>query len=79
MKSFGDKDRQYDPTDTDAVKKIKKYITKKIKEGWTLYGGKAGQKDLDKIANVDDIDNVDLDRFLMTPGEKMLTTPIAGG
>ncbi len=55
-KGFGDKDRKYDPTDPDAVKKIKSYITKKLKEGWILYGGKAGQKDLDKIANVNDID-----------------------
>ena len=78
-KGFGDKDRKYDPTDPDAVKKIKSYITKKLKEGWILYGGKAGQKDLDKIANVKDIDKVDLDRFMMVPGQKLLSAPIIGG
>jgi len=78
-KGFGDKDRKYDPTDTSAVKKIKSYITKKLKEGWVLYGGKAGQKDLDKIANVNDIDKVDFDRFLLTPGQKLLAAPIIGG
>lgn len=78
-KGFGDKDRKYDPTDPDAVKKIKSYITKKLKEGWILYGGKAGQKDLDKIANVDDIDKVNLDRFMMAPGQKLLAAPIIGG
>ncbi len=78
-KGFGDKDRKYDPTDPDAVKKIKSYITKKLKEGWVLYGGKAGQKDLDKIANVNDIDNVDLDRFMLSQGQKLLAAPIIGG
>ncbi len=78
-KGFGDKDRKYDPTNSNEVKKIKTYIKKKIKEGWILYGGKAGQKDLNKIANVNDIDKVDLDRFLLTPGQKLLTAPIIGG
>jgi len=78
-KGFGDKDRKYDPTDVSAVKKIKSYITKKLKEGWVLYGGKAGQKDLDKIANVNDIDKIDFDRFLLTPGQKLLAAPIIGG
>jgi len=78
-KGFGDKDRKYDPTDSSAVKKIKSYITKKLKEGWVLYGGKAGQKELDKIANIDDIDKIDFDRFLLTPGEKLLAAPIIGG
>lgn len=78
-KGFGDKDRKYDPTNPDEVKKIKSYITKKLKEGWILYGGKAGQKDLDKIANVNDIDNVDLDRFMMAPGQKLLAAPVIGG
>jgi len=78
-KGFGDKDRKYDPTDPDAVKKIKSYITKKLKEGWILYGGKAGQKDLDKIANVNDIDKVDLDRFILTQGQKLLAAPLIGG
>jgi len=78
-KGFGDKDRKYDPTDSSEVKKIKSYITKKLKEGWVLYGGKAGQKDLDKIANVNDIDKVDFDRFLLTPGQKLLAAPIIGG
>jgi len=78
-KGFGDKDRKYDPTDPDAVKKIKSYITKRLKEGWILYGGKAGQKDLDKIANVNDIDDEDLDRFMLTQGQKLLAAPIIGG
>jgi len=78
-KGFGDKDRKYDPTDAIAVKKIKSYITKRIKEGWILYGGKAGQKDLDKIANVNDIDNVNLDRFILTQGQKLLAAPVIGG
>ena len=78
-KGFGDKDRKYDPTDPDAVKKIKSYITKKLKEGWILYGGKAGQKTLDKIANVKDIDKVDLDRFMLSQGEKLLAAPVIGG
>lgn len=78
-KGFGDKDRKYDPTDPVAVKKIKSYITKKLKEGWILYGGKAGQKTLDKIANVKDIDKVDLDRFMLTQGEKLLAAPVIGG
>jgi hypothetical protein len=78
-KGFGDKDRKYDPTDPDAVKKIKAYITKRIKEGWILYGGIAGQKTLEKIANVDDIDKVDLDRFMLTQGQKLLAAPIIGG
>ena len=78
-KEFGDKDRKYDPTDPNAVKKIKTYIKKRIKEGWILYGGKAGQKTLDKIANVNDIDRVDLDRFMLTPGQKLLAAPIIGG
>ena len=78
-KQFGDKDRMYDPTNNGEVKKIKAYITKKIKEGWVLYGGKAGQKELDKIANALDIDNVNLDRFLLVQGEKLLTAPIIGG
>jgi len=78
-KGFGDKDKKYDPTNPDAVKKIKAYIKKRIKEGWILYGGISGQKTLDKIANVDDIDNVDLDRFLLTQGQKLLAAPIIGG
>lgn len=78
-KGFGDKDRKYDPTDPVAVKKIKSYITKKLKEGWILYGGKAGQKTLDKIANVKDIDKVDLDRFMLSQGEKLLAAPVIGG
>lgn len=78
-KGFGDKDRKYDPTNLNEVKKIKSYIKKRIKEGWILYGGKAGQKDLDKIANVNDIDKADFDRFLMAPGEKLLAAPIIGG
>jgi len=78
-KGFGDKDRKYDPTDASAVRKTKSYITKKLKEGWVLYGGKAGQKDLDKIANVNDIDKVDFDRFLLTPGQKLLAAPVIGG
>lgn len=78
-KGFGDKDKKYDPTDSNAVKKIKTYLRKRIKEGWILYGGKAGQKTLDKIANVDDIDNVDLDRFLLTQGQKLLAAPVIGG
>ena len=78
-KEFGDKDRKYDPTNPDEVKKIKAYIKKRIKEGWILYGGKAGQKDLDKIANVNDIDKIDFNRFLMAPGQKLLAAPIIGG
>lgn len=78
-KGFGDKDRKYDPTNPDEVKKIKAYIKKRLKEGWILYGGKAGQKDLDKIANVNDIDKVDLDRFILTQGQKLLAAPIIGG
>lgn len=78
-KGFGDKDRKYDPTNSGEVKKIKSYITKKLKEGWILYGGKAGQKTLDKIANVNDIDKVDLDRFILTQGQKLLAAPLIGG
>ncbi len=78
-KGFGDKDRKYDPTNSDEVKKIKSYITKKLKEGWILYGGKAGQKTLDKIANVNDIDKIDLDRFILTQGQKLLAAPLIGG
>ncbi len=78
-KGFGDKDRKYDPTNSGEVKKIKSYITKKLKEGWILYGGKAGQKTLDKIANVNDIDKIDLDRFILTPGQKLLAAPMIGG
>lgn len=78
-KGFGDKDCKYDPTDAKAVKKIKSYITKRLKEGWILYGGTAGQKDLDKIANVNDIDKVDFDRFLLAPGQKLLAAPVIGG
>ena len=78
-KEWGDKDRKYDPTDTNAVKKIKAYITRRVKEGWILYGGKAGQKVLDKIANVNDIDRVDLDRFMLSKGPKLLAAPIIGG
>jgi len=78
-KEWGDKDRKYDPTNPDEIKKIKAYIKKRIKDGWILYGGKAGQKDLDKIANIDDIDKVDFDRFLLTQGQKLLAAPIIGG
>lgn len=78
-KGFGDKDRKYDPTNSGEVKKIKSYITKKLKEGWILYGGKAGQKTLDKIANVNDIDKVDLNRFILTQGQKLLAAPVIGG
>ena len=78
-KGFGDKDRKYDPTNSGEVKKIKSYITKRLKEGWVLYGGTAGQKTLDKIANVKDIDRVDLDRFMLTQGEKLLAAPVIGG
>ncbi len=78
-KGFGDKDRKYDPTNSGEVKKIKSYITKKLKEGWMLYGGKAGQKTLDKIANVNDIDKVDLNRFILTQGQKLLAAPMIGG
>ena len=78
-KGFGDKDRKYDPTNSGEVKKIKSYITKKLKEGWILYGGKAGQKTLDKIANVNDIDKVDLNRFILTQGQKLLAAPLIGG
>ena len=47
-KGFGDKDRKYDPTDSKAVKKIKAYITKRIKKKDILYSGKIGQNDLNK-------------------------------
>lgn len=40
----GHKDMKYNPKDKAEVKKMKQYIKQKLKEGWVLYGMKAGEK-----------------------------------
>jgi len=79
----GHKDMKYDPTDTNDVKRIKDYIEKKIKEGWVLYGMKAGEKTMEKLANARDVDKFDLDRFILSGRDrveqKLLAQPVTGG
>ncbi len=79
----GHKDMPYDPTDKKAVKKIKAFITKKLKEGWILYGMKAGEKYQTKIADANQIDDKNLDRFILAGHEKvtkkLLAQPVTGG
>ena len=79
FKVSGDKDKKYNPNDPSAVKKIKTYIENKLKLGYILYGAKAGSTNYVKIVNSDDIDKVDLDRFLLTPTKKLLVAPLSGG
>ena len=79
----GHKERKYDPNNKEEVRKIKAFIKKKIDEGWTLYGMKAGEKIMDKINDFNGIDDDKLDRFILAGHEKvtkkMLATPNAGG
>ena len=58
----GHKDRKYNPNNKDEVRKIKAFIMKKVKEGWHLYGMKAGEK-LQYQIKPDDIDDPKLDRL----------------
>jgi len=79
----GHKDRFYNPNNQDEVRKIKLFLKKKISEGWVLYGMKAGEKKLTKIADMKQIDDDELDRFILAGHDKvekkMLAHPIAGG
>jgi len=79
----GHTDRKYDPTNKNEVRKIKDFIKKKLAEGWTLYGMKAGDKMQEKIMDVDKIDDNKLDRFILAGHEKvskkLLAPPITGG
>jgi len=79
----GHKDRFYDPTKKSEVSKIKAFIKKKLAEGWILYGMKAGEKDMTKIADVSKIDDKNLDRFILAGhdqvSKKLLAQPITGG
>jgi len=80
--AHGHQDRKYNPKIPKEVAEIKKYIKEKIKEGWHLYGMKAGEKDMKQI-HVDKIDDKDLDRFILAGQDavkqKMLAAPIKGG
>lgn len=80
----GHKDMRYNPNNKEEVKKIRDFILKKIKDGWKLYGMKAGEKtmtDMTKFPNK--IEDKDLDRFILAGKEqvvkKMLAMPNAGG
>lgn len=79
----GHKDMKYDPTNKQEVKKMKQYIKQKLKEGWVLYGMKAGEKTMEKLANARDIDKVNLDRFILSGKDKiekkLLAQPVTGG
>jgi len=79
----GHTDRKYDPTNKNDVRKIKAFIKKKLEDGWTLYGMKAGEKMQEKIMDVDKIDDKKLDRFILAGHErvskKLLAPPITGG
>jgi len=79
----GHTDRKYDPTNKNDVRKIKAFIKKKLEEGWTLYGMKAGEKMQEKIMDVAKIDDKKLDRFILAGHErvskKLLAPPITGG
>jgi hypothetical protein len=79
----GHKDMEYDPTNKAEIKKMKDYIKQKLKEGWVLYGMKAGEKNMEKLANARDIDKVDLDRFILSGKDKiekkLLAQPVTGG
>jgi hypothetical protein len=79
----GHKDMRYDPKNKAEVKKIKEYIKKKLAEGWVLYGMKAGDSMMEKLANARDIDKIDLDRFILSGKDKiekkLLAQPNTGG
>jgi len=81
--AHGHQDRFYNPKNKNEVRKIKDFIKKKLAEGWILYGIKAGDKIMKKIANVKGIDDVELNRFILAGHEqvqrKMLAAPISGG
>ena len=79
---YGHKDKFFNPNDKDEVRKMKQFIMKKMKEGWHLYGMKAGDKDMDDI-KIKDLDDPKLDRFILAGKEdvtrKLLAQPNVGG
>ena len=80
----GDKTRFYNPNDKNAVRKIKAFLNKKVKEGWHLYAQTAGEKDMKEITEFPNkIDDKKLDRFILAGHEKvsrkMAAQPITGG
>lgn len=75
----GHDEEKYDPNDPKEVRRIKKLIQEKLDQGWLLFGAKAGEKDMTNI-KIKDIEDPELDRFIMTPMEKkLLATPLTGG
>ena len=84
----GDKPIRYDATDKAKIKEIiDTVIIPNLEKGWTLFGAKKDEKEPYKIADQYDAINpkkleaklVELDRFMLEDGHKVLVAPVMGG
>lgn len=88
MTAKGDNPEYYDVEDKARITQLRdEIIIPKLKQGWTLCGAKKGDKDFIKVADQRDANDPtklstllgDLDRFMLTEGDKLLIAPVQGG
>lgn len=80
-KRDGHKEERYDPTNKKHVRDIKKMIKQKLEDGYYLYGAKKDGGTFMVLKSPKDIDDENLDRFLLTKHVKkrLIAKPVTGG
>ena len=79
-KTDGHKEERYDPSNKKQIREIKKMIKEKLETGYYLYGAKKGGVFM-VLRSAKDIDDKELDRFLLTKHVKkrLIAKPVTGG
>ena len=76
----GHSEERYDPTDENDVKRVRKLIKDRLKDGYLLYGAKKGGGYV-ILKSEKNISDKDLDRFLLAKKvhKRLLAAPVTGG
>lgn len=70
---------EYDTSNPDEMKKVKKRVTEMLKKGYFLFGAKKGDKEFKMLTSADSLDDDKLDRFMMSQEKGIVTPPPQSG